>query len=157
MNTRMICINCRFLSQQITGVQRYAIEICLLLKEFDTQIVFLSPANIVHKNIAEKLGVKIIGKRSGYYWEQVELPRWLKKHDNPLLLNLCNMAPLSYNNSSITIHDIAVLKHKEWFSKKFYFFYSIVMPLLVKKAKKLFTVSEFSKAEIVSYFSVDPN
>jgi len=152
----MICINCRFLSQQITGVQRYAIEICLQLKDFNEQIIFLSPPNIIHKNIAEKLDVKVIGKRSGYYWEQVELPRWLNKHSGGLLVNLCNMAPLLYHNNSITIHDIAVLKHKEWFSKKFYWFYNAVMPLLVKRAKKIFTVSEFSKSEIVSFFSIDP-
>lgn len=153
----MICINCRFLSQQITGVQRYAIEICLQLRLFDKNIIFLSPGNIIHQSIAEKLNVKIIGTKSGYYWEQVELPHWLKKHGNPLLVNLCNIAPLRYNNNSITIHDIAVLKHKEWFSKKFYLFYKAVMPLLVKRAKKIFTVSEFSKSEIISYFSINPD
>ncbi|MCO5948248.1 glycosyltransferase family 4 protein [Mucilaginibacter flavidus] len=153
----MICINCRFLSQQITGVQRYAIEICLQLRLFDKHIIFLSPGNIIHQSIAEKLNVKIIGTKSGYYWEQVELPDWLKKHGNPLLVNLCNIAPLRYNNNSITIHDIAVLKHKEWFSKKFFLFYKVVMPLLVKRAKKIFTVSEFSKSEIISYFSINPD
>ena len=39
----MIYVNARFVTQPLTGVQRYAFEICMQLKKMDTHIVFLCP------------------------------------------------------------------------------------------------------------------
>lgn len=41
---KMIVVNSRFLTQQLTGVQRYAIELSLRLKSiYKDKIVFFSP------------------------------------------------------------------------------------------------------------------
>jgi glycosyltransferase involved in cell wall biosynthesis len=153
MGEKVIIINCRFLTQKITGVQRFAIEICLELKKINKNLRFVAPYNIIQNDTAEKLGVEIIGKKSGYYWEQIELPNFLRKNGNPLLLNLCNTAPISYKNNALVIHDICCLKHPEWFSKKFYLFYKLLIPNLVKSVRCLFTVSDFSKREISYRFN----
>ena len=39
----MIVINGRFLSQRITGIQRFAYEICCALHQIGTDFVILSP------------------------------------------------------------------------------------------------------------------
>lgn len=154
----MLAVNSRFLTQQITGVQRFAIEISLRLKEIlKDDVFFVSPNNIIQYDIAEKLDVKIIGKHTGHLWEQWELPKWLKKHDSPLLLNLCNMAPLMYRNKISTIHDIAFVRFPQTFSKKFLWFYKIMIPRIVKSSIKIITVSEFSKQEIVDEYKIDQN
>lgn len=70
----MLYVNARFLTQNITGVQRFAINISLELKKQIKDIVFLSPKGIIHKDLAEKLGVEIIGSNTGHIWEQVDLP-----------------------------------------------------------------------------------
>ncbi len=44
----MFIVNARFLTQSITGVQRYAIEISLRLKEINPSIRFLVPKNVIH-------------------------------------------------------------------------------------------------------------
>ena len=70
----MLYVNARFLTQPLTGVQRYGIEISLQLKElYGERIKFVAPANIIHTDIARKLNVEIVGKRSGHLWEQIDL------------------------------------------------------------------------------------
>lgn len=52
----MIIVNARFLTQSMTGVQRFAVEICLELKKlFGKQIKFVAPDAIVLKDYAEVL------------------------------------------------------------------------------------------------------
>ncbi|MGQ6653073.1 glycosyltransferase family 4 protein, partial [Serratia sp. IR-2025] len=83
----MIYVNARFLTQDLTGVQRFAQEICLALSKIRHDIVFVSPPNIIHHDIASQLNVQVVGKKSGHFWEQVELPAFLKKNKSPLLIN----------------------------------------------------------------------
>lgn len=152
----MIYINARFLTQRITGVQRYAIEISKRIKKIHPQIKFLSPGNIINEHIANELEVITIGNNKGHLWEQYDLPNYLKKNGSPTLLNLCNTGPLFYKNTIVTIHDLAFLENPSWFSKSFYWFYKTLIPQLAKKAKKIITVSEFSKDEIVRKLNVNP-
>lgn len=157
LQNKTVVINGRFLTQSVTGVQRFAVEISLGLVKLYDNVVVLTPFNIVQKEINEKLNGKIIGKNKGHIWEQYDLPRYLKHeyNENFILLNLCNTGPILLKNSIVTIHDIAVLKFPEWYSKPFYIFYKFLLPLLVKKALHIITVSEFSKSEILQYFSLD--
>ena len=91
----MIIINARFLSQPITGVQRYAIELCLELKKNSNDFIFVAPKNIIHDEIAKNLDVLIVGNLSGHLWEQIELARFVAKR-KAVLVNLCNTAPIFY-------------------------------------------------------------
>ena len=54
-----IYVNARFLSQKITGVQRFAMEISKQLKWLIPSIQFLAPSNILHTSLAEELGVLV--------------------------------------------------------------------------------------------------
>lgn len=152
----MIYINARFLTQNITGVQRFAIEISRKLKKMKLDIIWLSPINILPQNLslAEELEVLVIGNRSGYFWEQVELVGFLKKIKSPMLINLCNTAPLFYYNQIVTIHDLAFLVHPDWFSFGFRSFYRVFIPRIVRNARHVFTVSDFSKNEIIRLLRV---
>ncbi|SEM71416.1 Glycosyltransferase involved in cell wall bisynthesis [Mucilaginibacter gossypiicola] len=150
-----IIINARFLTQKLTGVQRFAIEIARQLNEMMPDLVFVAPSDIIHHEVAAELNVIIIGKCKGVMWEQLDLPLYLKRNNKPLLINLCNVAPLFYTNQVITIHDVASFVNPQWFSKNFVRFYKFLMPRISKKAKLIFTVSDFSKAEIIKYLHVD--
>jgi glycosyltransferase involved in cell wall biosynthesis len=152
----MIVINTRFLTQKLTGVQRFAIEIAKEIKKITPDVVFVSPANIIHKDLAAELGVKIIGNNKGVLWEQVDLPLFLIKANKPLLINLCNVAPLGYKNQIVTLHDMAFFTNSAWFSKNFVRYYKFLIPRISKRAKLIFTVSHFSKNEIVKYINVPP-
>lgn len=149
---RELVVNARFLSQPITGVQRFAIEVSRELLKSEIPVRFLCPKNSIHHEIAEEFKAEKCGTLSGTAWEQIDLPRMLKKQKKPLLLNLANTGPLAYRNQALVLHDLAFLVHPEWFSKKFVFWYRFLIPNLLQKAKIIFTVSEFSKNEITRFW-----
>ena len=153
----MIIVNARFLTQKITGVQRYAIEISRQLKKMSCDVRFVAPKNILHHDLAEELGVELVGNLTGHLWEQFDLPRYLKKHGNPLLINLCNTAPLFYENKMVTLHDVAFERFPQTFSWKFRYAYQFAIPRIVKSSRKLLTDSSFSKNEISTVYGVDKN
>lgn len=149
----MIVINSRFLTQDITGVQRFAIEISKQLKRlYSEDIQFVCPKNIVHENLAKELEAKTIGNLTGHLWEQVELPFYLKKNGSPLLLNLGNTAPLLYSNKITVLHSLSFL-NKKWNSLLFHFLYKITVPLNLMSSKFIFTVSQYTNQEITEHYS----
>ncbi|WP_459815001.1 glycosyltransferase family 4 protein [Campylobacter concisus] len=151
----MLIVNARFLTQNITGVQRYAIEISKQLKTIlNDQVLFVSPKNIIHNKIAEELEVCVVGKNRGHIWEQFDLPIYLIKNKSPLLLNLANTAPICYGNNIVTLHDIAFERFSENFDWKFGIFYRLLIPRITKKAIKIITVSKFSKQEICDFYKI---
>ncbi len=149
-----IYVNCRFLTQKITGAQRFAVEISKQLKKLNPDINFISPKNIIHREIADELDVKVVGKSTGYLWEQVDLPLYLKTKGNPLLINLVNVAPLMYKNQVVTIHDISWKHFPDSVSRQFYAVYSFLIPRIAKNSRHIFTVSEFSKKDISSQLGI---
>ncbi|MBA4318554.1 MAG: glycosyltransferase family 1 protein [Flavobacterium sp.] len=151
----MIYINSRFLTQKITGSQRFAIEISRQLKKLRVNIKFIAPKNIIHQNVAKELEIETFGKLTGHLWEQIELPVYLKKKGNPLLLSLVNTAPLFYKNKIVTILDLSWKHYPQAVSKKFYCFYNFLIPKIVRNSKHIFTVSNFSKDDIFKYFNTD--
>lgn len=152
----MIYVNARFLCRNITGVDRFAIEICRqLVQRWPGEFCLVAPKNILHNDIAAELGVKIIGHSCGYFWEQFILPFFLKRQGCPLLLNLCSIAPVLYRNNILTLHDITWVRFPDTFSWRFRAFYNICVPILCRRARHIFTVSEFSRSEISSLYSVN--
>jgi len=147
-------INARFLTQPISGVQRYGIECSRKIKKLHPEVVFLAPKNVCNSDVASELGARIIGTNTGHLWEQSDLPRFLKKQGMPPLFNPCNTAPLLYNNNYITLHDLAFYHHPEWNSRLFSLWYNTLVPRIVRKCKKLFTVSNSVRNEIALYANV---
>jgi len=151
-----VYINARFLTQEITGVQRFAIELSKQLKESPIKCVFISPkSKIVHGILAKELDAVFIGKYSGHLWEQMELPKYLKSIGSPLLINLMSTAPIFYSNKIYTLHDITFIRFPKNFSWKFQGFYKIMIPYMLKTSKRIITVSNFSKDEISNHYNIN--
>ncbi len=157
MEKQTIYINGRFLTQKITGVQRYAIEVVKQLdKEENINFVILCPnEKLENKLELENIKIKNIGKLKGQAWEQISLPLYIIKSGKKKLLNLCNLAPILYPGY-ITIHDIGFKTHGEHLDWKFREWYKIVTKLNIKRYKHIFTVSNFSKNEIVENYKIKP-
>lgn len=154
-----IYINARFLTQKLTGVQRFAYEISknlsVILKD---RVVLIVPKSskilscYKHDFIIERVGVN-----KGHIWEQIDLFIFLKNKNNPLLLNLTNSGPILYSNQVSTVHDISFYINKKWFTYFYRNFYKFITPKLIKKSSKILTVSNFSKETILKYFTIDNN
>lgn len=144
----MVVINARFLTQAVTGSQRFAIEISRRLRNRAPYMRFVAPRNILHRDVADELEVETLGSLTGHLWEQVELPRFLRRAGHPLLINLVNTAPILYHNTVATLLDLSFLRHPEWFSRRFQLYYRFLVPLVARRAKAIVTISEFSRQEI---------
>lgn len=151
---QIVYINARFLTQQITGVQQFAFEICRNLQGSEIDFTLLIPKGCEIPKTLSHLSFKVIGNNQGYVWEQIELPSFLKKQGSPLLLNFCNTAPLWYPNQWITLHDLAFLHHPEWFSKSFSRVYRFLIPRIAKRSKRIFTVSETVRQQLHTLLQV---
>ena len=164
-----LVVNARFLTQKVTGTQRYAINISRELKRLQPETVFLAPPAIDDPQLAAELEVKIIGKRSyriyhklklpaNLLWEQINLPLYLARNDKPpCLLNLINLAPYFYKNNFITIHDLTFKLYPEYFSRAFAALYNFLVPRLARRARHIFTDSQHSKSDICKYLNIFPD
>ncbi|MBD1552160.1 glycosyltransferase family 4 protein [Pseudomonas typographi] len=148
----MIVINARFLTQELRGVQRFAEQVCLALRELRDDLVFVCPPGIRMQATAQALGAHVIGRHGGHLWEQWDLPRYLARQGHPLLLSLCATAPLFYRNQLATHHDITYVRHPESYSRAFRTSYRLMTPLLLRAAHGLITVSQFSRREISEHY-----
>lgn len=152
----MIYCNGRFLTQNVTGVQRFAIEIGTRLAVL-TDVTFLVPdlslVKFDHEN--KKINIVEVKGFSGHLWEQVTLPLFLKKNGDPLLVNLCNTAPIFYRHQVVTHHDITYIKYPQSYPFIFRKTYEFIARKIIKNAKSIITVSEFSKREICEYYRCD--
>jgi glycosyltransferase involved in cell wall biosynthesis len=151
----MIIINGSFLLNNLTGVERYAIELVKLLPKHyqGHEIVLIAPKETGVKNeLSVKIAYdnwKISGQR--WLWEQTRLPRLLYKYSNYILWSPANTGPYFIKNQVLTIHDVAFLKEEEWFSAPNRIFYRMLIPNLAKKVSHILTVSQFSKKELVNH------
>ena len=151
-----IYVNARFLTQPVSGVQRYGIECSRQIKKLRPDTVFLTPKNVRHKDIAEELGAKIIGINTGHLWEQLDLPLHLAGQKYPPLFNPANTGPMLYGNNYVTLHDLAFYHHPEWNSKAFSAWYNVLVPRLAISSKHLFTVSRTIRDEIKANYKIPP-
>ena len=158
-NKSTIYINGRFLTQKITGVQRYAIEVVKQLDKINRNynFILLTP----NEELKQKLDLKHIktekiGKLKGHLWEQISLPIYLRKKRQNKLLNLCNIAPMLLPGY-VTIHDIAFKTHPQHLDKKFALWYRVITAININRYKHIYTVSEFSKNEIIKNYNINKN
>ena len=158
MNSKgIIYINGRFLTQSITGVQRYAREMTLALDQlfhkdgFETPVVLIAPSHTVSDLKLKYISFTTCGYLSGHLWEQIELPLYTK---NGFLINFCNCAPLLKREQIVAIHDASVAAFPQSFSFFFRMWYNFMYSVLGKKLNRIMTVSHFSAEEISRHYNI---
>lgn len=152
-----VIVNGRFLMQHVTGVQRYAREI---LAELDKMIepgelLMAVPPDVEEIPDYKNIKVVKVGKLHDRLWEHISFPMYVARQ-NGISLNLCNVAPLP-SPGIVCIHDVKIKATPQYFSKKFLLWYNLLFSNTCKHAKKIITVSEFSKNEIMKYYHVAEN
>ena len=146
-------VNARFLTQPITGVQRHAIEVSRRLKRQVPIVRFLSPASVIHPELAQELGAEQVGRLRGHAWEQLELPRHL---NGAGLVSLCNAAPIAVERQIVTIHDAAPFSVPEAYGRVFRTWYRVMIRQLGRRACAIMTDSQFSAGELERCAGIAP-
>ena len=66
-----------------------------------------------------------------------------------------NVLPYLYRRPSVvTVHDLAIYQHPEWFPKRQKFSTSVLVPRSLQHARQIIAVSEATKSDIIKTFKV---
>jgi glycosyltransferase involved in cell wall biosynthesis len=159
-----VAINARFLTRRATGVDRFARELIAVIdgwvgqqSEESTGLTFevLVPTNIdAATRFFDNLSVRKVGTHRGQAWEQLDLPRAMRP--GQWLLNLCNTAPVLVRRQVVAIHDASTVSVPYAYSIGFRLWYRLLMPLLGWRARRIVTVSQFSREELARHFAISP-
>jgi glycosyltransferase involved in cell wall biosynthesis len=161
MTPRRLYVNGRFLSQPVTGVQRFAREVLKAMDELaaegliaDTpaQATVLAPKGTQPPPL-RYFGFREVGSLQGHAWEQLELP-WSTR--DGFLLGFAATGPILRRRQLVTIHDAAVAAVPEAYTLAFRSWYKANIYALLNITPSVMTVSQFSKDELCRHFNADP-
>ena len=65
-----------------------------------------------------------------------------------------NLAPVGARRTAVVIHDLAALAHPEWYGRTYVAWQRFVLPRVARRARLVFTISAFSRGEIVDRLGV---
>lgn len=150
---RTVLIDGRYLEQHMTGVQRFASEIVKRLpcaKDLTFRVAVPAGVKELPPPLENVTFVRV-GKRGGTLWEQVDLARYAKKQNLPLLC-LCNAAPMRVR-AFVVLHDLVWLDvPKSYVVRGWRMKSKLMIKSVLKKNAGLFTVSNFSAERIRARF-----
>ena len=152
------CIDGRFLAQSVTGVQRYAIGIVTamdgLLGEHDHATILVPRRQAVTQLSLRQIKIKPIGRLKGHLWTQIDEMAYVRRHHLPLV-SFTGLPPV-FRPGFMTVHDLNFLSVPEAYSWKYKALYRCGYRIALKRAKKIFTVSECSKQQISRAYGIRP-
>lgn len=133
------------------------------LQKMDTKneyFVFVAPGE--DRCLEDSKNVHIIEIGGGFYplWEQFTLPRAVNELNLDMLHCTSNTAPLRCKIPLIlTLHDIIFLEPRDKSNKSFYqnmgwFYRRLVVPRILKKCKRIITVSNYEKNNIMTKLGI---
>jgi GT2 family glycosyltransferase/glycosyltransferase involved in cell wall biosynthesis len=128
--------------REIGGVERVATEMATRLPQLrpDRYAVMRPPSAFAH--------------RAGHVWEQGLLPAVARNAQ--VLYCPANLAPAASRRSVVVIHDLAALRHPEWYSPPYASYQRRILPLLARRARRVIAPSEFSRREVAEGLGLDP-
>jgi glycosyltransferase involved in cell wall biosynthesis len=160
---KTILINGYFFCRRLTGIERYAYEITSRLDKLckPDEIAIIIPADAV--NIPEYGNIRIIryGKTIQHIlWQMMTLQWFLVTHRKYIVLEFGNTA-LPFAPGIVFLHDI----YCEFFPGDFItlkdkiirLYNKLQYRLIAKKARRIATVSYFTKNQIVQNYHINPD
>lgn len=160
-----VFINARFLTQPVSGVQRYARE---LLGPIDTLLIrdksalgaiggvtALYPA--AHGGPLpdwHAIRLRPIGGGTGHLWEQG--PLWWAARGG-ILLGLGNSGPLLHRVQVVALHDANLWDVPDAFDRRYRMIHRALRPRLARRGSALITVSHHAAVQLSRHLGVPQN
>ncbi len=141
-----IVLNGRVMTRPtITGVERWALELI-------PRLCGLAPGR--YTVLAPSARAR--GRIGAQAWEQVALPAAAARRRASLILSPANLAPLRWPANVLILHDAAVFRRPEAYSRTYGAWHRRFGVACARRALTVITVSEFSKRELVELVGLDP-
>jgi glycosyltransferase involved in cell wall biosynthesis len=158
-----IFLNGRFLSQSLTGVQRYAVE---MVRAIDGLLVsgeaaaalrqaeweLLTPPDASSTIALACIRLRKVGRRTGHAWDQIDLAGAARRGR---LISLANTGPVLHPGHLVVIHDAQVFRRPDFFSFAYGTAHRALGHLLARRAT-IATVSDFSRRELAAVLRLRP-
>lgn len=157
--SQRLTINGRFLLQDVTGVQKVAIEFVQALDSLlaegaypglEVELLVPTRGRLVTSPELKVISLRRAGLLTSHAWEQCELPFLVG--GGPLLC-LGNLAPLALLLTRrvpvhTMVHDLSYQYFPAAYSRAFRFAYRVVIPVVLARSARVFTVSETESSAI---------
>ena len=154
---REVFVNGRFLTQRLSGVQRFGREIVRALDELlsaerpRSRWSLVAPTGTDCDLPLRTISFRTAGPFHGHLWEQTTLAR-IARHG--VLVNTGNSAPVLHARKIVVLHDAAVFRTPENFGAVYGLLHRLFGRVLVRRAK-IGTVSAFSRDELARALPID--
>lgn len=154
-----VCVPPEASARRVDGDKRAGFLATLGMTEGLKFVLYFKDEIPVDLPRADFFEFKLLNVASNAKFVHWNLPKAAKKDKIDILFCPEYVAPLCYKGKiALTLHDIVYEAHPEWFSWK-----SPADKILLKwvskksaqKAAVIFTISEFSRQEIIEYFKID--
>lgn len=157
-----IAIDARSLEGNKTGVGRYLenilkiwsdrpdSEFVLYFKDDIPQLDFLKSSNFKLKKLENPFGFS-----SNFFFQHFLLPYSISRDRADFFFSPFYLQPFFCPvKSAIVLHDISYEAHPEWFDRKSQFILKTLSKISARRADIIFTVSNYSKAEVMKYYGL---
>lgn len=94
--------------------------------------------------------------RAGHAWEQAALPALAGTRRAALVYSPANLAPVLWPRNVLLLHDVAALRHPEWYAPAYARWHRAVVTASARRARAVVTVSDFSRRQIAETLDLDP-
>jgi glycosyltransferase involved in cell wall biosynthesis len=147
-----VYVNGKWLAQSPSGTQRYATQVMRSVSSTPeaAQITLVLPKDAIAPPWASNFAITRSRYR-GVFFEQIVLP-WLTRGKQ--LYSLCGPAPVLKRNQTLVMHDATPFRFPHNFRRAFVIWYRVMYGVLSRTAKRLVTVSPFSRAELASVLGI---
>lgn len=161
-----IAIDCRYAldpaNGQFGGISEYidgAVHALLELKTDDKFVLFFSD-KYFGDLAAVRPSVEIVrvpAESGNFFFNHFIFPRLVHSYHPDIFFAPHGQLPLGWRGRAvITVHDLAIYDHPEWFPGGFsrWFSTKLVVPRSFRRAEKIITVSEATKKDLIRLFNV---
>ena len=145
-------VNGKWLAQPPSGTQRYASQVMEALSRTPRAdgVVVILPRDASTPDWLEAFPT-IRSRFRGMYFEQIVLP-WLSRGTH--LLSMAGPAPVAKRDQTVVMHDAMPFRFPQTFRGVFVAWYWVMYGLLSRTARRVLTVSEFSREELSAVMRV---
>lgn len=161
-----IAVNTRFLlSDHLEGVGYFIQEIFsrIVQQHPEHEFIFIFDRPYDNRFIfAKNITAVIAGPPARHpllwkWWYDVKVASILKKHKADIFVSCDGFCSLTTKvPQCLVVHDLSFLHYPKFNKKSHLLFYKRYTPLFLQRAKRIVTVSEFSKADIITNYRTDP-
>ena len=145
-------LNGKWLAQTPSGTQRYATEVVRSISgtELAARITLVVPRDAVLPPWAGLFPV-LRSRTRGLFFEQIALP-WISRRGH--LYSLAGPAPIAKRDQTVVMHDATPFRYPSTFRRSFVLWYQVMYRVLARRARRIVTVSEFSRSELADVLGI---